>query len=193
MSSFLSSFSSGVKALLYLWKELDFSADRSELIAELRLEISDERVLQAMAQVPRELFLPPEVRHQTYEDRPLPIGYGQTISQPYIIAVMTSALELTSQDKVLEVGTGSGYQAAILSLLAQKVITVERVLPLAVQAKSVLHFLGYKNVEVIMAEQGLGWPSQSPYDAIVVTAGAPRIPQLLLAQLKIGGRLVIPV
>ena len=172
---------------------MDFEAMRAELIAHLRTEIRDERVLAAMARIPRECFVPPEEQYLAYEDRPLPIGYDQTISQPLIIAMMTEALALTGNEKVLEVGTGSGYQAAILAELARKVITTERLAPLAESAKKVLDSLGYTNVEVHLAEETLGWPKGAPYNAIMVTAGAPRVPADLLAQLAISGRMVIPV
>jgi len=172
---------------------MDFDETRARLIEHLSTEIKDERVLTAMARVPRELFVPPENRHLAYEDSPLPIGFNQTISQPFIIALMTEALELTGSEKVLEVGTGSGYQAAILAELAWLVITTERVPALAESAKKVLDSLGYTNVEVHKAEETFGWQQGAPYDAIIVTAGAPRVPADLLAQLAIGGRLVIPV
>ena len=172
---------------------MDFAAMRAELIEHLGAEIKDKRVLEAMARIPREQFVPPVERHLAYEDRPLPIGFDQTISQPLIIAMMTEALELTGDEKVLEVGTGSGYQAAILAELARLVITTERLSPLAEAAKEVLDRLGYTNVEVHLAEATLGWQKQAPYDAIIVTAGAPRVPPDLLAQLAIGGRMIIPV
>jgi len=172
---------------------MDFAAERARLIEHLSAEIKDKRVLDAMARIPRELFVPPESRHMAYEDMPLPIGLGQTISQPFIIALMTKALKLTGREKVLEIGTGSGYQAAILAELARLVITVERLSPLAETAKKALDNLGYKNIEVHLAEETLGWSKEAPYDAIMVTAAAPKIPSDLLAQLAIGGRLVIPV
>ena len=166
---------------------------RAELIKHLSAEIRDKRVLDAMARIPRECFVPPEEQPLAYEDRPLPIGFDQTISQPLIIAIMTEALELTSDDKVLELGTGSGYQAAILAELARQVVTTERVPPLAKGAKEVLDRLGYTNIEVHLAEETLGWQKGAPYNAIMVTAGAPRVSADLLAQLAIGGRMVIPV
>ena len=172
---------------------MDFKAARAELIEHLSTEIKDGRVLAAMRRIPRELFVPPQERHLAYEDRPLPIGLDQTISQPFIIALMTEALELTGNEKVLEVGTGSGYQAAILAELARLVITTERLPALAEGAKQVLDSLGYTNIEVHLAEGTLGWQREAPYDAIMVTAGAPRVPTDLLTQLAIGGRLVIPV
>ena len=172
---------------------MDFEAARAGLIEYLSTEIKDKRVLAAMACVPRECFVPPENQHLAYEDIPLPIGLNQTISQPYIIALMTEALELTGKEKVLEVGTGSGYQAAILSKLAQLVVTTERLPALAKAAKNVLESLDYTNIEVHLAEETLGWQAKAPYDAIMVTAGAPRVSADLLAQLAINGRLVIPI
>lgn len=172
---------------------MDFAAARAELIKQLSTEIRDQRVLAAMRTIPRELFVPPESRHLAYADKPLPIGYGQTISQPFIIALMTEALELTGQEKVLEIGTGSGYQAAILAELAKRVITTERVKLLADRARRLLAELGYKNIEVQLAEETLGWQREAPYDAIMVTAAAPKVPPELIAQLAIGGKLVIPV
>lgn len=172
---------------------MDFEAARAELIEHLSTEIKDERVLAAMRSIPRECFVPPESQHLAYEDRPLPIGYDQTISQPFIIALMTEALKLTGKEKVLEIGTGSGYQAAILAELARFVVTTERVKPLAETAKKVLESLGYTNIEVHLAEETLGWQGGAPYDAIMVTAAAPKVPTDLMTQLAIGGRLVIPV
>jgi len=172
---------------------MDYQAARVGLIEHLSSEIKDERVLAAMAHIPRECFVPPDRRPFAYEDGPLPIGFGQTISQPFIIALMTEALGLTGNEKVLEVGTGSGYQAAILAELAPLVITVERVPALAEGARKVLESLGYTNIKVYLAEASLGWQKEAPYDAIIVTAGAPRVPPDLVAQLKIGGQMVIPV
>lgn len=171
----------------------DFARARIELIEHLRREIKDNRVLSAMSRVPRELFVPAFYRQAAYENRPLPIKLGQTISQPLIVALMTQALELRGGEKVLEVGTGSGYQTAILAELAGNVITVERHSVLAERAKKVLDSLGYKNIEVHPAENTLGWRRGSPYDGIIVTAGAPKTPAELLNQLADGGRLVIPV
>lgn len=172
---------------------MDFKTARAQLIEHLSTSIGDKRVLAAMSRVPRELFIPPEERNWAYEDRPLPIGFGQTISQPFIIALMTSSLGLTGQEKVLEVGTGSGYQAAILAELARLVITVERMPVLAEAARKTLKSLAYKNIRVYFAETALGWQIDAPYDAILVTAGAPKVPDRLLSQLAIGGRMVIPV
>ena len=172
---------------------MDFKATRARLVEHLRTEIRDERVLAAMARIPRERFVPPAEQHLAYEDAPLPIGLDQTISQPFIIALMTEALELTGSEKVLEVGTGSGYQAAILAELARFVVTTERLSALAEAAKRALDSLGYTNIEIQLAEKTLGWQSGAPYDAIMVTAAAPKVPADLLAQLAIGGRMVIPV
>ena len=169
------------------------SRSKTALLAELAHEVSDPRVLNAIVRVPRERFVPPELRLQAYENRPLPIGYGQTISQPLIVAVMTQALDLRGDERVLEVGTGSGYQAALLSQLAAQVVTVERVPELARQAERALAELGYSNVEVHVAGETLGWPDGAPYDAIIVTAGAPRVPLELVEQMRIGGRMAVPV
>jgi protein-L-isoaspartate(D-aspartate) O-methyltransferase len=169
------------------------SRARDKLLAELAAEIKDARVLDAIRRVPREEFAPEDVRAYAYENRPLPIGYGQTISQPLIVALMTEALMLTGSEKVLEIGTGSGYQAALLSLLARHVVTVERIAPLAGAAAQRLRALGYTNVEVHVADDVIGWPPSAPYDGIIVTAAAPDIPLPLLHQLAVGGRLVIPV
>ena len=172
---------------------MDFEAARARLIEHLSSEIRDKRVLAVMARIPRERFVPPQSQYLAYEDSPLPIGLGQTISQPFIIALMTEALELTGSEKVLEVGTGSGYQSAILAELVQSVVTVERLPALAETAKRVLDSLGYTNIAVHIAEETLGWKDEAPYEAIIATAGVPMVPTDLLAQLAIGGRLVIPV
>ncbi|HEY78234.1 MAG TPA: protein-L-isoaspartate(D-aspartate) O-methyltransferase [Dehalococcoidia bacterium] len=172
---------------------MDFEAARAWLFQHLDAEIEDKRVLAAMSRVPRERFVPLEQQSMAYDDRPLPIGLDQTISQPLIVALMTEALELTGDEKVLEVGTGSGYQAAILGELARHVVTTERLPVLAESAQKTLRNLGYNNIEVKIAEETLGWTEGAPYDAIVVTAGAPRVPSELLLQLKIDGRMVIPV
>ncbi len=176
----------------------DTPAERLEraklaLLADIAREVSDKRVLEALSAVPRERFLPEDLRQYTYENRPLPIGYGQTISQPLIVALMTQALMLRGDERVLEIGTGSGYQAAVLSRLAKRVVTVERIVPLARHAASVLGDLGYDNVEVHVAGERLGWPESAPYDAIIVTAASPEVSLILLGQLAMGGRLVIPV
>lgn len=166
---------------------------RNELLAYLKREISNTRVFSAISRVRRELFIPSEIAHTAYEDRPLSIGYGQTISQPLIVAIMTQALELKSSDKVLELGTGSGYQTAILAELVAQVVSIERIPELAEKAQKVIAGLGYINVEIHLAGTELGWREQSPYDAILVTAAAPRIPDELVQQLAAGGRMVIPV
>lgn len=172
---------------------VNFADERARLMAHLRSEIKNEKVLEVMSHIPRELFVPEESRSAAYEDRPLSIGYGQTISQPFIVALMTEALELSGTEKVLELGTGSGYQTAILAKMAWKVVTVERIAELISSAKSVLIKLGYTNIEIHQAGPDLGWPQGAPYDAIIVTAAAPKVPQQLLDQLKIGGRMVMPV
>ncbi len=155
--------------------------------------IRDPRVLEAMRQIPRHLFVRPEDLQWAYADGPLPIGFGQTISQPYIVARMTELLELQGPEKVLEIGTGSGYQAAILGRLAREVHTVERIPQLAQQARERLEALGLHNVHVHVGDGTLGWPQAAPYDAILVTAAAPEVPEPLLHQLAPGGRLVAPV
>ncbi|MCE2462935.1 MAG: protein-L-isoaspartate(D-aspartate) O-methyltransferase [Dehalococcoidia bacterium] len=169
--------------------------EKRVLFNNLRKEIHDEKVLRAMEKVPRELFVPSEGRHMAYKDVALPIGNGQTISQPYIIALMTSMLELRGDEKVLEVGTGSGYQAAILSHLLARgtVLTLERISSLARTAATTLDSLGCKNVEVRLADDRLGAPEDSPFNTIIVTAGSPKLPQSLMAQMAAGGRMVIPV
>jgi len=155
--------------------------------------LTDERVLAAMEKVPRHLFVPQAQRRSAYEDGPLPIGSGQTISQPYMVARMTELIHLAPADRVLEVGTGSGYQAAVLAELAAEVWTVERHAELAGRAANLLQELGYHNVHVITGDGSLGYPDAAPYDAIVVTAGAPAVPQCLREQLGENGRMVIPV
>jgi protein-L-isoaspartate(D-aspartate) O-methyltransferase len=155
--------------------------------------VSDARVLAAMRDVSRELFVPASRRDQAYDDLPLPIGAGQTISQPYIVALMCEALQLTGDERVLEIGTGSGYAAAVLSRLAAQVDTIERIAELAERAAHLLAELNVTNVRVHCGDGTLGWSEAAPYDAIVVTAGGPVVPEALLAQLAPGGRLVMPV
>jgi len=155
--------------------------------------ITDKRVLDAMYAVRRDLFVPAETAEHAYEDRPLPIGMGQTISQPFMVALMAEAAEVEPADRVLEVGTGSGYGAAVLSCLAAEVWTIERLALLARRADTLLAVLGFDNVHVVEGDGTLGWPEASPYDAIVVTAGGPEIPDDLREQLADGGRLIIPV
>ena len=169
--------------------------ENRRLFSNLRRELRDEKVLSVMELVPRDLFVPPESRHLAYEDIPLPIGDGQTISQPYIVALMTSALELSGAERVLELGTGSGYQAAILSRLVPRgtVLSIERSPGLARSATVLLRTLGYDNVEVRTAGAALGCAEDAPFDAIVVTAASPRLPPGLLAQMARAGRMVIPI
>jgi protein-L-isoaspartate(D-aspartate) O-methyltransferase len=155
--------------------------------------IRDERLLAAMGKVPRERFIAPEYAREAYADSPLPIGEGQTVSQPYMVAAMVEALEVHSSDRVLEVGTGTGYEAAVLADLAAEVWTIERHAQLADQARQILLQLGYENVHVICGDGSLGLPEQAPFDKIVVAAGAPQAPPSLLAQLAEGGVLVVPV
>ncbi len=170
----------------------DLERARENLLKYLDHEIADKRVVQAMRRVPRDAFVPPEQHQAAYDDRPLGIGFDQTISQPFIVALMVQALELKQSEQVLELGTGSGYEAAILAELAQKVVTVEHIPELAESAKQVLDKLGYSNIEIHLAGKTLGWPTGAPYDAIIVSAGAPSVPEALLDQLAWGGRLVIP-
>jgi protein-L-isoaspartate(D-aspartate) O-methyltransferase len=172
---------------------VDLERTRQSLLNSLDREIADNRVIDAMRRVPREVFVPQEQYHAAYDDRPLSIGFGQTISQPFIVALMVQALELRGDEKVLELGTGSGYEAAILAELAQKVVTVECIPELAEAARQVLDKLDYSNIEVHVAGRTLGWPEGAPYDAIIVSAGAPTVPQALVEQLTWNGRLVIPV
>jgi len=155
--------------------------------------VRDGRTLEAMRRVPRHLFVPPEVARQAYADHPLPIGHGQTISQPYIVAFMTEALGLDGDETVLEVGTGSGYQAAVLAEIVSRVYSIEIVAPLAKEAGALLKDLGYTNVQVRAGDGYQGWPEAAPFDAIIVTAAAPRIPEPLKQQLRDGGRLILPV
>jgi len=155
--------------------------------------VRSEKVLDAMRKVPRERFLPQGQGVWAYDDAPLPIGDGQTISQPYVVAYMTEALALEGGEKVLEIGTGSGYAAAILAEIAADVYTIERIEGLAAMASAVLDDLGYDNVHVRQGDGTLGWPEEAPFDGIVVTAGGPDAPETLKQQLKIGGHLVIPV
>jgi protein-L-isoaspartate(D-aspartate) O-methyltransferase len=155
--------------------------------------IQDERVLGAMRTVPRHLFVPERSRHSAYQDGPLSIGQRQTISQPYIVALMTEALELEGHERVLEIGTGSGYQTAILSLLVCQVYTVERIPELAAKAQELFLFLSYANISRRVGDGTLGWPEHAPFEAIIVTAASPDIPEPLTEQLAEGGRLVVPI
>ena len=172
---------------------IDYVLAREALVRSLRRDIQDERVLNAFGSVPREHFLPEQLRRLAYDDRAIPIGRGQTISQPLMVAIMTQALQLEGDEKVLEVGTGSGYQAALLSKLARRVVSVERLADLAQSASRRLREISATNVGVYRAGETLGRPEDAPFDAIIVTAGAPRVPRSLLDQLAMGGRLVVPV
>jgi len=155
--------------------------------------IKDPKLIAALKKIPRHLFVEEALQNQAYTDHPLPIGEKQTISQPYMVALMTEALLLTGREKVLEIGTGSGYQTAILAELSEKVFSVERIRPLAIRARKLLYELGYFNVEIKIFDGTFGWIEESPFDAILVTAGSPDIPETLIDQLTIGGKLVIPV
>ena len=168
---------------------------RAHMVAEQMKarDIRDPRVLAAMERVPRHLFVPEEHRASAYADHPLAIGHGQTISQPYIVAFMSQALEIRPTDKVLEIGTGSGYQAAVLGELAQEVYTIEIVEPLAARATKTLADLGYRNVHVRAGNGYAGWPEQAPFDRIMVTAAPDAVPPALVEQLKVGGLMAIPV
>lgn len=172
-----------------------YESKRQRMVEEqfIGRDISDKRVLDAMGKVPRHLFVPEEHRELAYSDCPLPIGHNQTISQPYIVALMTQMLELKGNEIVLEIGTGSGYQAAVLSLLSRGVYTIERYEILAQQALKSINQLDIKNITLKVGDGTLGWPEHAPYDAILTTAAAPKVPQPLLDQLADGGRLVIPV
>jgi len=174
----------------------DLYRDARQVMVDTQLKrrgIADSRVLAAMAKIPRHRFVPMHLKEQAYGDYPLPIGEDQTISQPYIVGLMTEALELKGGEKVLELGAGSGYQAAILGELADQVFTIERLPSLAQAAEMVLREVGYTNVHIKVADGTLGWAEEAPFDAILVTAGSPQIPPPLVEQLALGGRLVIPV
>jgi protein-L-isoaspartate(D-aspartate) O-methyltransferase len=173
----------------------DLAAQRQRMV-EQQLKprgIKEERVLAAMAKVPREEFVPADARPSAYEDGPLPIGYDQTISQPYVVAFMTEQLRPKRSDRVLEIGSGSGYQAAILGELVAEVYTIEIVEPLAKSAEATLQRLGYNNVHIKVGDGYKGWPEEAPFDAIIVTCAPEKVPQPLVDQLKDGGRMVIPV
>ncbi len=159
----------------------------------MRRGIHEERVLAALAKVPREEFVPKEVRPPSYTDQPLPIGYNQTISQPYVVAFMTEQLQLKRDDRVLEIGSGSGYQTAILAELVADVYTIEIIEPLAKNAEATLIRLGYKNVQVKAGDGYKGWPEHAPFDAVIVTCAPDHVPQPLVDQMKEGGRMIIPV
>ena len=172
-----------------------YAAIRNKMV-ETQIEargINNASVLKAMRKVPRHLFISAEYGDDAYGDYPLPISYGQTISQPYIVALMSEALELKGEEKILEIGTGSGYQAAVLAELAERVFSIERFPALAYRANQILQKLGYQNVLIRVADGSLGWPDEAPFDGIMATAGTPKIPQPLVDQLSMGGRLVLPV
>lgn len=173
----------------------DFSSLRRMMVEQqlLPMGVWDKAVLTAMGEVPREEFVPPKMREWAYDDGPLPIGEGQTISQPFMVAYMAQALELKERDRVLEIGTGSGYAAAIVSRIAAEVHSIERLAMLSQAARLRLDELGYDNIHLYVGDGSLGLPAHAPYDAIVVTAGAPWVPEALKQQLAVGGRLVIPV
>jgi len=173
----------------------NFEELRNEMVNTQLLPrgISDQRVLEAFRKVPRDEFIPESMRASAYDDAALPIGIGQTISQPYMVAIMTELLKLKGNEKVLEIGTGSGYQAAILAHLCKKVYTIERIESLSLRAKEIMKNLGCANVEFIVGDGTLGYPKEAPYGGIIVTAGCPEIPPPLIVQLAEGGRLVIPV
>jgi len=174
----------------------DFFSRQRENMVDFQLKnrgINDPRVLTAMRKVPRHEFVPKRYRHLAYADSPLPIGENQTISQPYIVAVMTELLELKGKEKVLEIGTGSGYQAAVLAQLAMEVYTIEIIPELASRSKAVLNKLGYKNIKVRAADGYFGWIESAPFDAVIITAAPEKLPQPLVDQVKEGGRIVVPV
>jgi protein-L-isoaspartate(D-aspartate) O-methyltransferase len=175
----------------------EFGEERAHMVQTQMVQrspsIRDSEVLEAMRQVPRHLFVPWSLKLMAHEDHPLPIGHGQTISQPYIVALMTEALQLKPNSKVLEIGTGSGYQAAVLSELTPQVFTMEIITPLANEARERLQELGYQTVKVRIGDGYFGWPEEGPFDGIIVTCAAGHIPPPLIAQLRQGGRMVIPV
>jgi len=173
----------------------DWQEDRTRMVNEQlkARDIRSERVLDAMLKVPRHLFIPESARGGAYGDFPVPIGNGQTISQPYIVAFMTQALDVGPGDRVLEIGTGSGYQAAVLSVLAKEVFSIEIIEPLADRARATLTDLGYRNIQVRAGNGYLGWPEHAPYDRIIVTAAPDEVPPALIEQLRIGGLMAIPV
>jgi protein-L-isoaspartate(D-aspartate) O-methyltransferase len=171
----------------------DIARKRMVEIQVIGRGIQDRRVIDAMLKIPRHLFVEEAMAAQAYNDNPLPIGERQTISQPYMVALMSELLELKGKERVLEIGTGSGYQAAVLAVLADRVYTMERIRPLAMRARKVLDSLGLLNVNIKVDDGTCGWEEEAPFDAIIVTAGAPEIPEALVKQLAPGGRLVLPV
>jgi protein-L-isoaspartate(D-aspartate) O-methyltransferase len=177
------------------FKEEDYTSERKKMVEQqiMARGVKDIKVLDAMEKVPRHMFVPEGYRRYSYYDQPLPIGLGQTISQPYIVALMTEMLDVDNEDTVLEIGTGSGYQAAVLSTIVKEVYTIEIIEALGLRAEESLKNLGYDNVNVKISDGSLGWPAKGPFDAIIVTAAAEKIPDPLISQLKPGGRMVIPV
>ncbi|PKB62780.1 MAG: protein-L-isoaspartate O-methyltransferase [SAR202 cluster bacterium Io17-Chloro-G1] len=173
--------------------DFDTERDKKALFDRISVELDDQRVIEAMLRVPREEFVPAEAAHLAYADMALPIGYDQTISQPYMVALMTSVLGVRRMDRVLDIGTGSGYQAAVLAELAREVVSTERILTLIRPAESRLQSLGYANITVKRAGRELGLPGEPRFNGIIVGAGAPKLPTELVEQLEIGGRLVVPV
>ncbi|HUP43674.1 MAG TPA: protein-L-isoaspartate(D-aspartate) O-methyltransferase [Thermoanaerobaculia bacterium] len=174
----------------------DELAERRQRMVEEQIRgrgIRQPEVLRAMAEVPRHLFVPEALREEAYEDKALPIEYGQTISQPYIVALMTELLDLSGDEKVLEIGTGSGYHSAVLARVADEVYSIEIIEPLGRRAATRLRYLGYGKVQVRIGDGYAGWPQQEPFDAIILTAAPPRLPEPLFEQLKVGGRMVVPV
>jgi protein-L-isoaspartate(D-aspartate) O-methyltransferase len=182
-------------SVLIAQQENDFSRMREEMVQDqiVARGVKDKKVINAMNKVKRHLFVPEKYRAFSYRDHPLPIGEGQTISQPYIVAYMTEVLNLRPGDRILEVGTGSGYQAAILAELVKEVYTIEIIGELGRRARKILDTLGYKNIQVIIGDGYKGWPEKAPYDAVIVTCAPERIPEALVRQLKEGGRMIIPV
>jgi protein-L-isoaspartate(D-aspartate) O-methyltransferase len=172
-----------------------FEIPRGRMVDQLRnqYKISDERVLTAMNTVPRHLFVPSALQSQAYKDNALPLSVGQTVSQPYIVARMTELLELKGKERVLEIGFGSGYQTAVLALIARKVFAIERIASIAAAAKERLMNLGYRNISYRVGDGTLGWEIYAPFDAILVAAGGPEIPEPLVNQLEVGGRMVLPI
>ncbi|MCU7812664.1 MAG: protein-L-isoaspartate(D-aspartate) O-methyltransferase [Candidatus Thiodiazotropha sp. (ex Notomyrtea botanica)] len=200
----------GLQLILVSLSSMVYAADdnfpslRQQMIELIREDVSrtslyldkaalDQRVLQVMGEIPRHRFVPQTLRNQAYENRPLPIGHGQTISQPYIVAIMTDLVAPQATDKALEIGTGSGYQAAVLSRLVNKVFSMEVIEPLGKQAKERLQKLGYDNIEVDITDGYFGWQTQAPFDIIIVTAAASHVPPPLVEQIKPGGHMIIPV
>jgi protein-L-isoaspartate(D-aspartate) O-methyltransferase len=177
------------------WKEARYAKERERMVEDhlVRRGIIDARVLDVMRQIPRHLFVDEALRERAYGDHPLPIGEGQTISQPYMVALMAQLLHLAGTEKVLEIGTGSGYQTAVIASLARRVFSIERLPMLAERARRTLERLGFTNVLIRVADGTLGWPDELPFDRIVVAAGAPEAPEPLLKQLAQGGQLVIPI